>query len=193
MASLRHEIPAVVINLVACAVVHEHLVQKLQLKESVIIRCGHSVRLCPLLRNEGIKNTGIRHLGLNLVSVLDQGHGKCTARLQGICLQLLKDLVVLGLLPVELHVIGGIDRLQIFDEGRKSCLAAAGIAHAVEGCAVRFLDRLCRKFLQGHFLCLLDDGLRILGVNAAGGHARGDAPNCQYCHQSFLHHIFLLL
>ena len=47
----------------------------------------------------------LNHLALDLVAVLNQGHGKGAGVLQGVGGELIEDLVVLGLLPLELHVV----------------------------------------------------------------------------------------
>ena len=48
--------------------------------------------------------------------------------LQGVGGELIENLVVLGLLPLELHIIAGVDGLQILDEQGQGALAAAGVA-----------------------------------------------------------------
>ena len=69
-----------------------------------------------VLGDEGVQNAGLDHLGLDLVAVLDQGHGKGAGVLQGVGGELIEDLVVLGLLPLELHGVAWVDGLQILDE-----------------------------------------------------------------------------
>ena len=109
--ALGHEVPAVVVGLGAGVVVHKDLVQGLEGQVAAVGVGGSAVGLGPLLGNEGVQNTGLDHLALNLVAVLNQGHGESAGILQGVGGELVKDLVVLGLLPLKLHVIAGVDGL----------------------------------------------------------------------------------
>ena len=164
--ALGHEVPAVVIGLGAGVVVHKDLVQGLQGQEAGVRVGGGAVGVGPVLGDEGIQHAGLDHLALDLVAVLDQGHGIGAGGLERVGGELIEDLVVLGLLPVVLHVIAGVDGLQILDEQRQSGLAAAGVAHAVERGAVGFLDGLLGQLLQRHALGLGDD---LLGGGQLGG------------------------
>ena len=157
MLALGNEVPAVVIGLIAHAVVHKDLVERLQRQEAGVGISGGAVGVRPILRDEGVKNAGLDHLALDLVAVLDKGHGERAGALQGVSSQLIEDLVVLGLLPLELHVVAGVDGLQIFNEQRQGALAAAGVADAVEHLAVGLLDSLLGQFFKGHAFGFLDD------------------------------------
>ena len=174
--ALGHKVPAVVIGLAAGVVVHKHLVQGLKGQEAVVIGGGGVVGLGPLLGDEGVQHAGLHHLRLDLVAVLDQGHGKGAGILQGVGGQLVEDLVVLGLLPLKLHVIAGVDGLQILDEQGQGALAAAGVAHAIEHLAVRLLNGFLGKLLHGHALGLLNDllgGGQVAGLAGAAAGAAG--------------------
>ena len=111
MLALGDEVPAVVISLAAGVVVHEDLVQGLQSQETLVLFGSGAVGFGPVLGDEGVQNTGLNHLALDLVAVLNQGHGEGAGILQGVSGQLIEDLVVLGLLPLELHVVAGVDGL----------------------------------------------------------------------------------
>ena len=161
MLALSHEVPAVVVGLGAGVIVHEDLVQSLQGQEAFILLSGGIVGLGPFLGNEGVQNAGLDHLGLDLVTVLNEGHGKGAGILQRVRGELIEDLVVLGLLPIKLHGVIGVDGLQVLNEQGKGALAAAGVAHAVEGLSVGLLDSLFGQFLQGHALGLLNDLLSL--------------------------------
>ena len=163
--ALGHEVPAVVVGLGAGVVVHKDLVQGLEGQVAVIGVGGGAVGLGPLLGDEGVQNAGLDHLALDLVAVLDQRHGKGAGVLQGVGGELVEDLVVLGLLPLELHAVAGVDGLQVLDEQGQGALAAAGVAHAVEHLAVGLLNGLLGQLLQGHALGLFDD---LLGLGEAG-------------------------
>ena len=127
-----------------------------------MLALGHEVPAVVVgLGNEGVQNAGLDHLGLNLVAVLNEGHGKGAGILQRVRGELIEDLVVLGLLPIKLHGVIGVDGLQVLNEQGKGALAAAGVAHAVEGLAVGLLDSLFGQFLQGHALGLLNDLLSL--------------------------------
>ena len=176
MLALGHEVPAVVIGLAAGVVVHKHLVQGLQGQEAVVIGGGGVVGLGPLLGDEGVQHAGLDHLGLDLVAVLDQGHGEGAGVLQGVGGELVENFVVLGLLPLELHIIAGVDGLQILDEQGQGALAAAGVAHAIEHLAVGLLNGLLGKLLHGHALGLLNDllgGGQVAGLAGAAAGAAG--------------------
>ena len=80
--ALGHEIPAVVIGLGTGVVVHEDLVQSLKGQIALVRLGGGAVGLRPVLGDEGVQNAGLDHLGLDLVAVLDQGHGKGAGVLQ---------------------------------------------------------------------------------------------------------------
>ena len=121
-------------------ILHEDLVQSLKGQIALVLLGGGAVGLRPVLGDEGVQNAGLDHLGLDLVAVLDQGHGKGAGVLQGVGGELIEDLVVLGLLPLELHGVAWVDGLQILDEQGQGTLAAAGVAHAQEGLAVGLLD-----------------------------------------------------
>ena len=152
MLALGHEVPAVVIGLGAGVIVHKHFVQGLEGQIAVIAVGGHAVGLGPLLGHEGVQNAGLHHLGLDLVAVLNEGHGEGAGVLQRVGGELVEDFVVLGLLPLKLHVIAGVDGLQVLNEQGQGALAAAGVAHAVEHLAVGLLDGLLGQLLQGHAL-----------------------------------------
>ena len=111
MLALGDEVPAVVISLAAGVVVHEDLVQGLQSQESLVLFGSGAVGFGPVLGDEGVQNTGLNHLALDLVAVLNQGHGEGAGALQGVSGELIEDLVVLGLLPLEIHVVAGVDGL----------------------------------------------------------------------------------
>ncbi|HIT35202.1 MAG TPA: hypothetical protein IAC30_00800 [Candidatus Faecousia intestinavium] len=159
MLTLGHEVPAVVIGLGAGVVVHEDLVQGLQGQVAGVFFGGGAVGFGPVLGDESVQNTGLDHLGLDLVAVLNQGHGEGAGVLQGVGGELIEDLVVLGLLPLKLQGVAGIDGLQILDEQRQGALATAGVAHAVEHLAVGLFNGLLGQFLQGHALGFLNDFL----------------------------------
>ncbi len=98
--ALGYEIPAVIVGLVAHAVVHKDLVQSLERQEAGVGVGGGAVGIGPILRDEGVEDAGLDHLALDLVAILNEGHGKGAGLLQGVSGELLKDLVVLGLLPL---------------------------------------------------------------------------------------------
>ena len=192
MLALGNEVPAVVIGLVAGAVVLKHLVQGLQGQEALVLVGSGAVGIGPVLGDEGIQDAGLNHLGLNLVAVLNQSHGKGAGALEGVGGQLVENLVVLGLLPLELHVVAGVDGLQIGDKQRQGALAAAGVAHAIELLAVGFLNGLLSQFFQGHVLRLGDDGFDIIlsrsSTKGTHGHSHNHAQRQQHCDESF-HYI----
>ena len=156
---LINEIPAVLKLSGAGRVIHEDLVQGLQWQVAAVCIRGGAVCLCPLLRDEGLQDIGIDHLTLDLVTILDEGHREGAAVLQGIGGELLEDLVVLRLLPLELHVVVRIDGLQIGDKQWKCGLTTRGVTYAVEGLAVRLFDGLLCELLHGHAFGFLDDGI----------------------------------
>ena len=157
MLAFGNEVPAVVIGLVAGAVVHKDLVQSLERQEAGVGVGRGAVGVRPILRDEGVEDAGLDHLALDLVAILNEGHGKRAGALQGVSGQLIEDLVVLGLLPLELHVVAGVDGLQIFNEQRQGALAAAGVADAVEHLAVGLFNGLLRQLFKGHAFGFLDD------------------------------------
>ena len=161
MLALGDEVPAVIVGLVAHAVVHKDLVERLQRQEAGVGVGGGAVGVRPVLRDEGVEDAGLNHLALDLVAVLNQGHGERAGVLQGVGGQLIEDLVVLGLLPLELHVVAGIDGLQILNEQRQGALAAAGVADAVEHLAVGLFNGLLRQLFKGHAFGFLDDFLGL--------------------------------
>ena len=176
MLALCDEVPAVVIGLVASAVVHEDLVEGLKGKEARVGVCGRAVGVCPVLRDEGVENTGLDHLALDLVAVLDEGHGERAGVLQRVSGQLIEDLVVLGLLPFELHVVAGVDGLKVLDEEGQRALAAAGVADAIEHFAVGLFNGLLGKLLKGHAFGFLDDLLglgEVFLLNRSGSFGLG--------------------
>ena len=195
VSALSYELPAVGVGLAAGAVEHKDLVQSLQRQIALIGSGVHLLGLGPFLRDKGVQDAGLDHLVLNLVAVLDQGHGVGANGLLGFGGELIEDLVVLGLLPVELHGVAGVDGLQVLNEHGQSTLAAAGVAHAVEGLALGLLDGLLGKLLQGHSLGLLDDfldvALLLVGAPgpavAAGGKQRDQHQNSQNDCQCFFH------
>ena len=103
-------------GLAAGVVVHKHLIQGLEGQIALILPGSGPVSLRPLLGNEGIQDAGLDHLGLDLIAVLDQGHGKGAGVLQGVGGELVEDLVVLGLLPLKLHIVAGVDGFQVLNE-----------------------------------------------------------------------------
>ena len=175
MFAFSNEIPDIVIGLFAGAVVFEDLVQGLQRQIAFIFAFGVAVGFSPFLRDEGVKDAGLDHLGFDLVAVLDQDHGEGTGIFQGVSGQLIEDLVVLRLLPFEFHVVGRIDGLQVGDEERKGGFAAAGVADAVEHLAVGFFNGFRSQFFKGHALGFFDDGFDII----AGGNSHAKAQ-CHY-------------
>ena len=178
--TFRNEVPAVGEGLGAGAVVLEDLVQGLQRQIALPRIRGGAVCLCPLERYIRIEDAGLDHLALDLVAVLDQGDREGALILHGVGGQLIEDLVVLRLLPFEVERVVRIDRLQILDEQRESGLTAAGVAHAVEGRAVGFFDRLFAEILKGHTLCFFDDFLYFgfrTGLSLVGAAARNKAKN----------------
>ena len=169
MLAFGNEVPAVVIGLVAGAVVHKDLVEGLQRQEAGVSVGRGAVGVCPILRDEGIEDAGLDHLAFDLVAVLDEGHGERAGILQGVSGQLIEDLVVLGLLPLELHAVAGVDGLQVLDEQRQGALAAAGVADAVEHLAVGLFNGLLRQLFKGHAFGFLDDLLgrsQIFGLGS---------------------------
>ena len=204
MLTLGHKVPAVVIALGAGVVVHEDLVQGLQRQIALILLGGGPIGLSPFLGNEGIQDSGLDHLGLDLVAVLDQRHGKGTGILQGIRSELIENLVVFGLLPLEFHGIIGINGLEILNKQGQCALAAAGVANTIEHLAVGLLNGLLCQFLQGHSLGLPNDLLgfgefsSIIGAAlitgrgafvAAGYQSQRHARSQEQRDQSFLHFI----
>ena len=206
MGVLSHKVPAVVKGFGTGVVIHKHLVQGLQRQIAVVLlRCG-AVGVRPVLGDEGVQNTGLDHLGFDLVAVLNEGHGKGAGVLQRIGGQLIEDFVVLGLLPFKLQGVAGIDGLQVLHEQRQSGGAAAGVAHAVELLAVGLFNGLLSQLLQGHALGFLDDLLcggqfsgaarrsragaasRLRGSTssaAAGGQREGKGRGEQQCKCAF--------
>ena len=169
MLALGDEVPAVIVGLVAHAVVHKDLVERLQRQEAGVGVGGGAVGIGPVLRDEGVEDAGLNHLALDLVAVLNEGHGERAGALQGVSGQLIEDLVVLGLLPLELHVVAGVDGLQILNEQRQGALAAAGVADAVEHLAVGLFNGLLRQLFKGHAFGFLDDLLgrsQIFGLGS---------------------------
>ena len=152
MHVLSNEIPAVHVSLVSLVVELKHLVQGLQSQRVFIVFLGDAFRVRPVQRNEVQQFTGVDHLALDLVAVLDQGHEVLAGSGQG-----LKDGVVFRLGPFDRGVIGGIDGLQQLDEGFLGSLAAAGVADTQQGLAVGFFNGLFVQFLIGHGLRLGDD------------------------------------
>ena len=161
MLAFGNEVPAVVIGLVAGAVVHKDLVEGLQRQEAGVSVGRGAVGVRPVLRDEGIEDAGLDHLAFDLVAVLDEGHGERAGVLQGVSGQLIEDLVVLGLLPLELHAVAGVDGLQVLDEQRQGALAAAGVADAVEHRAVGLLNGLLGQIFEAQAFGFLDD---LLGL-----------------------------
>ena len=177
---LSDEVPDVVEGLVAGVVVHKDLVQSLQREIALVLLGSGAVGGGPVEGDEGVEDAGLNHLGLNLVAVLDEGHGKGAGVLQRVAGELAEDVVVLRLLPVYLHVVARVDALQVLDEERKGGGAAAGVADADKGLAVGLLDGLGGQLLKGHALGFLDYLLRgcelgVLGrvVDVAAGGAGG--------------------
>ena len=140
------------------------------------------------------------------VAVLDEGHGKGAGVLQRIGGQLIEDFVVLGLLPLKLQGIAGVDGLQILHKQGEGGGAPAGVAHAVELLAVGLFNGLLSQLLQGHALGFLDDLLcggqfsgaarrsgagaasRLRGSTAsaaAGGQREGKGRGEQQCKCAF--------
>ena len=196
MLAFRYEVPNVIIGLFAGAVIHKYLIEGLQGQIAFIGIGGGVVGVSPILGDKGIQNAGLDHLALDLVAILNEGHGKGAGRLQGVSGELLKDLVVLGLLPLEVQGIAGVDGLQVLDEQGQSALAAAGVTNAVEGLAVGLLDRFFRQLLKSHafrFLNdLLDSGkLLVIGSGcrllAAADHQGKDHDDSQQHRQCFFH------
>jgi len=109
--ALGHKVPAVVIGLGAGVVIHKDLVQRLQRQIAGVVGGGGAVGVGPVLGDEGVQHAGLDHLALDLVAVLDQGHGKGAGLLQGVGGELIEDLVVFGLLPLKLHGVGGVNGL----------------------------------------------------------------------------------
>ena len=176
MGVLPHEVPAVVKGLGAGVVVHKHLVQGLQGQIALVLLGGGAVGLRPVLGDEGVQDAGLDHLGLDLVAVLNEGHGKGAGVLQGIRGELVKNLVVLGLLPLKLQGIAGVDGLQILHKQGEGGGAPAGVAHAVELLAVGLLNGLLGQLLQSHALGLLDDLLGGRQLSGAVGRGGSGAP-----------------
>ena len=176
MGVLSHKVPAVVKGFGTGVVVHKHLVQGLQRQIAVVLlRCG-AVGVRPVLGDEGVQNTGLDHLGFDLVAVLDEGHGKGAGVLQRIGGQLIEDFVVLGLLPFKLQGIAGINGLQILHKQGEGGGAPAGVAHAVELLAVGLFNGLLSQLLQSHALGFLDDLLGGRQLSGAVGRGGSGAP-----------------
>ena len=155
--ALGHEIPHIGVGLVAQVVEHEHLVQRLQSQGIFVAFLGHFFSFRPSLGHEVQQVAGIQHFALDLVAVLDQGHGDFMVGAVHVSVQLGKNVVVLGLLPAEFHGEVRIDLLQFFNEQRQHGFAAAGIAHGVECFAIGFFDCFLEQFFQRHGLSLGDD------------------------------------
>ena len=192
VGAFTDEVPAVVVGLAAGVVEHKDLVQSLQGQEALVVSGGGAVGIGPILGDEGVQNAGSDHLGLDLVAVLDQGHGEGAGFLQGVSGQLVKDLVVLGLLPLEVQGVVGVDGLQIRNEQRQSGLTTAGVAHAVEHLAVGLFNGLASQLFQSHALGLLDDLLGfgqfflVCGGSTASDQAHNQAQ-CQQQRDQFFH------
>ena len=209
--AFSNEVPAVVVGLIAGVIEHKDLIQGLQGQEALVCISSGAVCVSPVLGDEGVQNAGVDHLGLDLVAVLNQGHGEGAGALQGVSGQLIEDLVVLGLLPLEVHVIVGVDGLQVINEQGQSGLAAGRIAQAIEHSAVRLFDSLLSQFFQSHGLSFLDNllgsgqvffNLGLLGLGflslgcfdlglfcgslcATGNHTKSHAQNEKQCDQFF--------
>jgi len=218
MLAFGYKVPAVLVGLAAGVVEHEYLVKGLEGQIALVLFGGCAVGGSPVKGYEGIQDAGAYHLALNLVAVLNEGHGIGAYVLEGVGGELIEDLVVLGLLPVELHGVIGVDGLQVLNEQRQCRLAAAGVANAVEGSAVGFFYCLLGQFFQGHAFGFLDDLLGIgkfslrlggsrrffgafgfgsfLGCRCRRGSAGSKAKrHAEYQHDSnqFFHCSFLLL
>ncbi len=175
MFAFSNEIPDVVIGLGTGVVEFEDLVQGLQRQITFVFAFSVTVGFSPFLRDEGVEDAGLDHLGFDLVAVLDQDHGEGTGIFQRISGQLVENLVVLRLLPFEFHAVVRIDGLQIVNEERQSGFTAAGVTDAVEHLAVGFFNGFLGQFFKGHGLCLLDDFLNIIA--GACGHAKAHRHN----------------
>ena len=178
MLILGDKVPAIVVDLVFVnAVVHKDLVQRLQRQVGRIRVGSETVGFRPFLGNKGVEYSRPHHLALDLIAILNQRHGKGAAALQRVGRKLIKNLVVLGLLPLKIQFVLGIDGLEILDEQRQRALAAARVAHAVEHLAIGLFNGFFGQFLHGHPLGLLNDTLhggtlpRSLGA-AASGHGK---------------------
>ena len=169
MLAFRYEVPNVIIGLFAGAVIHKYLIEGLQGQIAFIGIGGGVVGVSPILGDKGIQNAGLDHLALDLVAVLNEGHGEGAGGLQGVSSQLLEDLVVLGLLPLEVQGVAGVDGLQVLDEQGQSALATAGVTDAVEGFAVGLLDGLLGQLLEGHAFGFFDDLLNGRKLLIGGG------------------------
>ena len=195
MLALGYEIPNIIIGFFTDAVIHKDLIEGLQGQIAFIGIGGGVVGVSPILGDEGIQNAGLDHLALDLVAILNEGHGKGAGLLQGVSGELLKDLVVLGLLPLKVQGVAGVDGLQVLDEQGQGALAAAGVANAVEGLAVGLFDCFFRQLLKSHAFCFLNDllGSRKLligsgcGLLAAADHQGEDHDDGQQHRQCFFH------
>ena len=183
MLALGYEIPNIIIGFFTDAVIHKDLIEGLQGQIAFIGIGGGVVGVSPILGDEGIQNAGLDHLALDLVAILNEGHGKGAGLLQG----------------VKVQGVAGVDGLQVLDEQRQGALAAAGVANAVEGLAVGLFDCFFRQLLKSHAFCFLNDllGSRKLligsgsGLLAAADHQGEDHDDGQQHRQCFFH-FFLL-
>ena len=215
MCAFSNKVPAVVVGLITGVVEHEDLVQGLKRQETLVFISSDAICICPVLGDESIQNASSDHLALNLVAVLDQGHGKGASFLQGVSGQLIEDFVILGLLPLKVHSVVRIDGLQVSNEQGQCSLATAGVAHTIEHLTIGLFDSLLSQFFQGHAFRFFDDflgsgqfffnlrffglgliiilsfdlGLIILGrfgsLCTTGNHTKSHAQNEKQCDQFF--------
>ena len=182
------EIPHVLVGLGAQVVEHEDLVQGLQGQGLGVIFAGDAFCIVPVQGNEVQQDAGVQHLALDLVAVLNQGHGEGVVGTVDILGQLIEDPVFLGLLPVEVQVVVRIDFLGRFDELRDGGLAAAGVANREIILAVGFFNGFLDELFQGHFLRLFDHILHGFG-GGEGNHGQQHHQR-QHSRNEFFHTRF---